>query len=133
MDEAHATGVIGKRGEGLVQMLGLQHKCFARIHTFGKALGCHGAIVLGSRLLRDFLVNFSRSFIYTTALPALSVGAIGAAYALFPTMEKEREQIRGLVRTFRQNGSGCKCARVQRLFRVLLFPEMKRCGGLRGY
>ena len=50
VDEAHATGVTGEQGAGLVQSLGLQQQCFARIHTFGKALGCHGAVVLGSEL-----------------------------------------------------------------------------------
>jgi 8-amino-7-oxononanoate synthase len=67
VDEAHATGVIGKKGEGLVQSLNLQNQVFARIATFGKAIGSHGAIVLGSEILRTFLINFARSFIYTTA------------------------------------------------------------------
>ena len=63
VDEAHATGVVGAKGEGLVQQLNLQTACFARVHTFGKAVGCHGAIVLGSDRLRNYLVNFCRSFI----------------------------------------------------------------------
>jgi 8-amino-7-oxononanoate synthase len=79
VDEAHATGVIGPKGEGLVQELGLQKDCFARVHTFGKALGCHGAFIAGSELLRDYLINFSRSFIYTTALPEASIRAIRTA------------------------------------------------------
>src|SRR5579871_2686507 len=45
LDEAHATGVVGEKGEGLAQHLGLHEKFFARMHTFGKAVGCHGAIV----------------------------------------------------------------------------------------
>ena len=76
VDEAHATGVIGPAGAGLVQEHNCQKECFARIHTFGKAVGCHGAIVLGSARLRDYLINFSRAFIYTTALPPASVRAI---------------------------------------------------------
>ena len=102
VDEAHATGVVGNKGEGLVQWLGLQGRCFARIHTFGKAVGCHGAIVLGSIALRDYLINFSRAFIYTTALPETSVLAIRTAYEIFPGMEKEREQLRHLISQFRQ-------------------------------
>lgn len=47
VDEAHATGVIGNKGQGLVQALQLAGSCFARVHTFGKAVGCHGAVVLG--------------------------------------------------------------------------------------
>lgn len=80
LDEAHATGVVGKKGLGLAQELGVESKLFARIHTFGKAMGCHGAIVLGSKNLRDYLINFSRSFIYTTALSGHSLKAIENAY-----------------------------------------------------
>jgi 8-amino-7-oxononanoate synthase len=97
VDEAHATGIIGKRGEGLVQALGLHRECFARVHTFGKAVGCHGAIVLGSGRLRDYLVNFSRPFIYTTALPASALVAIHTAYGLFPAMQEERAHLRMLI------------------------------------
>lgn len=79
VDEAHAVGVIGK-GRGVVQELGLENKVFARIVTFGKALGCHGAVVLGSKHLITYLLNFSRSFIYTTALPPHSVATIKASY-----------------------------------------------------
>ena len=63
VDEAHALGVFGSSGEGFVQMLGLQDHVFARIMTFGKGLGCHGAAILGSVELRDYLINFARSFI----------------------------------------------------------------------
>jgi len=80
IDEAHATGVLGANGAGLVQELGLQEKIFARIITFGKAMGCHGAAILGSTTLKEYLVNFARSFIYTTALPPHSVATILASY-----------------------------------------------------
>ncbi|HXO75630.1 MAG TPA: aminotransferase class I/II-fold pyridoxal phosphate-dependent enzyme, partial [Puia sp.] len=93
---------IGPRGEGLVQELGLQDDCFARIHTFGKAVGCHGAIVLGSVLLRDYLINFSRSFIYTTALPPISVEAIAVAYRLLPLLNEERDRLRRNINLFKQ-------------------------------
>ena len=100
IDEAHATGVMGTHGAGLVQYLGLQDQCFARIHTFGKGLGCHGAIILGSEVLRSYLINFCRPFIYTTALPETSVAAIISSYRLFPKMDQERKQLNGLVRMF---------------------------------
>ncbi|QZK89160.1 8-amino-7-oxononanoate synthase [Flavobacterium sp. CHNK8] len=80
VDEAHALGVFGDKGEGYVQMLGLQDHVFARIMTFGKGLGCHGAAVLGSQNLRDYLINFARSFIYTTGLSPHAVAAIFIAY-----------------------------------------------------
>ena len=97
VDEAHATGIIGEKGEGLVQVLGLQNECFARVHTFGKALGCHGAVVMGSPLLRDYLINFSRSFIYTTALPPASAQAIATAYTLLPDLGAQRAQLQRLI------------------------------------
>lgn len=80
VDEAHALGVIGETGEGLVQHLGLENSIFARIMTFGKGLGCHGAAVLGSEELKCYLINFARSFIYTTGLPPHSVATILSAY-----------------------------------------------------
>jgi 8-amino-7-oxononanoate synthase len=97
VDEAHATGVIGQKGEGLVQQLQLETACFARVHTFGKAVGCHGAVVLGSHRLRDYIINFSRPFIYTTALPASAILAIRMAYSLFPAMQQERSHLQTLI------------------------------------
>lgn len=89
VDEAHAIGVFGKRGEGLVQELGLQAAIFARIVTFGKAMGCHGAAVLGSILLKNYLVNFARSLLYTTGLPPHSVATIVASYEYLCASVKE--------------------------------------------
>ncbi len=100
IDEAHATGVIGEKGEGLVQHLQLPHKVFARVHTFGKACGCHGAVVLGSNKLRDYLVNFARSFIYSTSLPPHAVAIIKESYSLFPAMMQERQLLQGLIQQF---------------------------------
>ena len=80
VDEAHATGVFGALGRGRVAELGLGSQVFARVHTFGKALGCHGAIVLGSRTIRSYLINFCRSFIYTTALSPHCIAAVDVAY-----------------------------------------------------
>lgn len=82
VDEAHSTGVFGEQGRGLVVEQGLQDCVFARMHSFGKAMGGHGAIVLGSRLLRNYLINYARSFIYTTALPPHCLHHIEAAYEL---------------------------------------------------
>ena len=81
VDQAHATGVIGPKGKGLVQELDLEDLVFASIVTFGKALGCHGAAILGSGELKSYLINFARSFNYTTALPPHTLATIGAAYS----------------------------------------------------
>ncbi|WP_108804825.1 pyridoxal phosphate-dependent aminotransferase family protein [Aquimarina sp. Aq107] len=91
IDEAHATGVFGDNGVGLVQQLGLEDSVFARIHTFGKAMGCHGAAILGSSELKSYLVNFARSFIYTTGLPPHSLVTIQTALIeLQTTLEIEK-------------------------------------------
>jgi len=90
VDEAHALGIFGKNGEGLLQVHCNPDDVFARIVTFGKGLGCHGAAVLCSGALRTYLINFARSFIYTTALPPHTLAAIICAYRLM----KEREDIR---------------------------------------
>lgn len=101
VDEAHATGVIGKKGEGFVQQLQLQQKCFARIHTFGKACGCHGAVVLGSAKLKQYLINFSRQFIYSTSLPESATAAIAASYTIFPLLQNERDHLNNLIVLFK--------------------------------
>ncbi|MEZ5045104.1 MAG: 8-amino-7-oxononanoate synthase [Saprospiraceae bacterium] len=80
VDEAHATGVFGERGEGLVVARGLEQRVWARVHTFGKAIGAHGAAVVGSTLLKEYLINFCRPFIYTTALPDHLLERIRLAY-----------------------------------------------------
>ena len=90
VDEAHAVGVLGCKGGGLLQELGLQDTVFARIITFGKAMGCHGAVILGSGDLKKYLINFARSFIYTTALPPHSLTTIMAAYN-YLSMDREGE------------------------------------------
>lgn len=97
VDEAHTLGVFGEKGEGLIQYLNLHDRIFARIMTFGKGLGCHGAVVLGSTELKEYLVNFARSFIYTTGLSPHSVSTILTAYQHLEiekaTIEKLRQNI----------------------------------------
>ena len=80
IDEAHAVGVFGEKGFGIVQELNLQNDVFARIITFGKALGSHGAAILGSTQLQNYLVNFARSFIYTTGLSPHSLATVKITY-----------------------------------------------------
>jgi 8-amino-7-oxononanoate synthase len=80
VDEAHATGICGLHGEGLVCQRDLESSVFARVHTFSKALGAHGACVLGSHELKEYLINFSRPLIYTTALPPSALAHIEMSY-----------------------------------------------------
>lgn len=97
VDEAHAVGVFGDHGKGLVHQNGLNGKIFACIVTFGKALGCHGAAVLGSHNLRNYLINFSRSFIYTTAIPLHGIISIKAAYTLLAEQDQQQALYQRIV------------------------------------
>jgi 8-amino-7-oxononanoate synthase len=80
VDEAHAIGIFGSKGRGVVEQTGLCNKVFARVVTFGKALGCHGAAVLGRSSLRCYLINFARPFIYTTAASFYTHLSVQTAY-----------------------------------------------------
>jgi len=82
VDEAHSTGVYGKNGAGLCVELGIESNVFARIHTFGKAIGSHGGAVLGASVLKDYLINYARPLIYTTALSPHTTQSILSAYQL---------------------------------------------------
>ncbi|KAI5298025.1 hypothetical protein KEM56_004380, partial [Ascosphaera pollenicola] len=82
VDEAHATGVFGRNGVGIVQDLGLEDHIFIRIHTFGKALASHGAIVLCSPETREYLVNYCRAIIFTTAMGFPLLAAIRTSYEI---------------------------------------------------
>jgi 8-amino-7-oxononanoate synthase len=106
VDEAHATGVFGPQGKGCVSGNFIEKKVFARVHTYGKALGTHGAAVVGSKLLRDYLINFARSFIYTTALPYHSLIAIRCAYALLSESEEANLSLHKNIKLFKLLVSG---------------------------
>jgi 8-amino-7-oxononanoate synthase len=101
VDEAHATGVFGNGGKGRVVELGLEGRVFVRMHTFGKALGTHGAVVLGSANLRDFLINFSRPFIYSTALPEITLCSIKKAYDKMSKDKDKTLKLRSLISLFK--------------------------------
>lgn len=80
VDEAHTGGVYGEGGRGKVCELGLEKQVYARLITYGKAFGSHGAALLGSELMKQFLVNYGRPFIYSTALPLHTLIRIRKAY-----------------------------------------------------
>lgn len=102
IDEAHALGIFGSKGEGLIQALHLQDKIFARIITFGKGLGSHGAAILSSPDLRNYLINFARSFIYTTALPPHSLATLLTAYNYIDTSVSEKKMLQDNIVFFRE-------------------------------
>lgn len=113
VDEAHSTGVFGDHGQGLVTQLQLEDKVFARIHTFGKAIGAHGAVILGSKNLKTYLLNFARSFIYTTGLPPHAVASV---LSVFQELERENstlEILRANIRCFKRE---LKLAKIDHYF-----------------
>lgn len=101
VDEAHSTGIFGSGGEGMIADQGLAPSVFARIHTFGKALGSHGATIAGSQLLKEYLINFARPFIYTTSLPMHAVLTIQTALKMLPEA-KERKVLIDNISYFKQ-------------------------------
>ena len=102
VDEAHSTGIYGKHGEGVVVSLGLEAKIFARLHTFGKAMGAHGAVWIGSAILKEYLINYCRSFIYTTALAAYSIAHIQSAYTFLSDNPQRIESLHNQIQWFKK-------------------------------
>jgi 8-amino-7-oxononanoate synthase len=121
VDEAHAIGVFGKQGRGLCNESGLEADCFARIYTFGKAMGVHGAAIAGSAELRSYLINFSRSFIYTTALSPHAYAAIDASYELLQVSGAGSE-LGQRITEFKQLIRGRNIPASESAIQVLLIP-----------
>lgn len=129
VDEAHSNGLFGDRGRGLVCQLGLEERVWARVNTFGKAMGCSGgnygfffflpplvlllfiyiyiyllvrisAVVLCSPVTRAYLINYARTFIYTTAMGSPALLSIQVAYDFVASdrADAERRKLQGLIR-----------------------------------
>ncbi len=107
VDEAHAAGVFGPGGAGLVAELGIEDKVDVRIGTLGKALASFGAYAAGSRTLIDTLVNRARSFIFTTGLPPAAAAAAGASIGI---IRREPERARSLLTRSRALGLRLRAA-----------------------
>jgi 8-amino-7-oxononanoate synthase len=95
VDDAHATGVLGKTGKGTADHFGLSGRVHIQIGTLGKALGSFGAYVAGSRDLIDLLVNRARSLLYSTALPP---AVCAASLAALDIVEKQPDLMTKLWR-----------------------------------
>ena len=105
VDEAHATGIFGASGAGVVAKLGLGDRVLVQMGTLGKALGGFGAYVAGSRALRELLINRCRSFIFTTALPP---AIMATAIAAIDLVEREPERREALWGNCRQLADGLR-------------------------
>lgn len=101
LDEAHSGGVYGEHGAGLCEQLGLEKRVLARLFTFGKAFGTHGAAVCGSHTLVNYLINFARPFIYSTALPMHDLSAIRCSLQHAQEAEQARTDLKRMVDYFR--------------------------------
>ena len=107
VDEAHAVGVFGPQGRGVSSEAGVENACLARVGTFGKALGSHGAFVACGSGTRDLLVNTGRTYIFTTGLPPSSAGSALAALEI--VRSDEGAELSGtLAARSRQLRSGLK-------------------------
>lgn len=111
IDEAHATGICGPQGRGIVAEWGAEQDVLAIVHTCGKALASAGAFVCGTKALRDYLVNNARTFLFSTAMPPYVAGQIRAAVALALRAESERTHLREIAFALRDSlaSAGFNC------------------------
>lgn len=113
VDEAHATGVRGPEGRGVMAEIGRERDALATVHTCGKALASAGAIVCGTTALKEFLVNRARTFIFSTAMPPYMAGQIRAALEIARGAEDRRDHLRAIsdVLRSRLGAAGVKTGR----------------------
>lgn len=111
VDEAHAVGLFGE-GRGRVPELGLEAEVYARLVTFSKALGCHGAAVLGNDNLRQFLINHARPLIFSTFLADHALIAVKSAYDMLSDTDYSKLNISKVIRLFNQSIKGVPGVRV---------------------
>jgi 8-amino-7-oxononanoate synthase len=93
IDEAHTTGIYGTQGRGFLQEKKIANLVPFKIYTFGKAMGIHGACIAGSQELKEYLINFARPFIYTTAMPPHGFAAVHAAFDYLQQHGDAKEQL----------------------------------------
>jgi 8-amino-7-oxononanoate synthase len=127
VDEAHATGIIGKNGRGLAEHLGVSAQIEIQMGTLGKALGASGGFICGSRPLIDFLVNRARSFIFSTApVPAAAAAATaGVKIAQSTEGEKLRQRLRSLANQFQSQIPNPKSEAQCAIIPIILGSETK--------
>ena len=104
VDEAHATGVLGREGRGLAEELGVNQQIEIQMGTMGKAMGSGGGFICGSRLLIDFLINSARSFVFSTAPVPAAAAAAAKSLEMFqrPEGHQRRAALRENVAQFQR-------------------------------
>ena len=104
IDDAHGVGVLGEQGRGCVNHFGLTSKDVPiMMGTLGKAFGCSGAFVLASQEIIDYLINFSRTYIYTTAVPPALAFASSTALKLVKNADAQRSHLQNLIALFKKS------------------------------
>ncbi len=107
VDEAHSLGIFGEKGAGLVEKLNLTNKVDIIMGTLGKSVGVFGAFVASSKEIIQYLINFCRSFIFTTAFSPFIVGAIGQSIDIIfkeNRGEKLLTKSKNLIENFKKEG-----------------------------
>ncbi len=102
MDEAHAVGIYGERGSGLVEAAGIEGDVFVSINTAGKALGVSGAFVAGPGWAIDYLIQRARPFVFSTAAPPALAEAIDASLDVIRDEPERRQRLDSRVRRLRE-------------------------------
>jgi 8-amino-7-oxononanoate synthase len=127
VDEAHATGILGKNGRGLAEHLGIRDQIEIQMGTLGKALGASGGFICGSRSLIDLLVNRARSFIFSTAPVPAAAAAATAAIKIMQSKEGEklRQRLKSLVEQFRSEIRNQKSKNPGAIVPLILGDEAK--------
>ena len=93
LDEAHATGVYGNNGRGLIEHIDVSHERIVSIGTLSKAIGCVGGFVAGPSVLIEWLTNHARSYVYSTASTLPNTAAASKAISLVRNMQSERLEL----------------------------------------
>lgn len=113
LDEAHSTGSYGKNGSGLAIDQQVADKIAIRIYTFGKAIGAHGACVAGSATLRNYLINFARPFIYSTAMPPHSLLAIKHAFLFIQNNSQLQSILQQRIQSYLQKSDSLQFEKIE--------------------
>lgn len=128
-DEAHATGIVGVNGYGLSTMVDLQHTPHVIMGTFSKAIGASGGYIACHSSIRNFLVNKSIGFIYSTAPSPMVVGGAFAAWQLIKDLNDERKHLQNLSSTLRDRlqANGFDTGTSQTHIIPIILKEEKAC------
>ncbi len=135
VDEAHAIGLYGKDGRGMIDEAGLGGKIFAGVYTYGKAMGLHGAAILGSAELSQYLVNYCRPFIYSTGPAPQTIIGIKSAYERMKHANTARQDLTALISYFQKKCNSfpihnCYWLKSQTPIQGLIIPGNKKAKSL---